>query len=88
MYFTGVWTVGNVGREKGGFRWALVAAYLSYPLRYYLYDESIWFTLMVVCSAMAFDQFSKQWRREPPKKQKLSRFVNISRKNQHQFDQI
>lgn len=64
----GVWLVGNIGREKGVFWHCLAAAYLVYPLRYYVYDETYWFTAMIFVSALSFEQFSKQWRREPPKR--------------------
>ncbi|XP_037924259.1 dnaJ homolog subfamily C member 22 [Hermetia illucens] len=64
----GVWTVGNVGREKGVFWHCLVAAYIAYPLRYFLYDETYWFTATVFASALAFDHWSKEWRREPLKR--------------------
>jgi DnaJ homolog subfamily C member 22 len=45
-----------------------VAAYLTYPIRYFVYDETYWFTAMVFVSAIVFDSFSKQWRRNPPKR--------------------
>ncbi|XP_032527622.1 dnaJ homolog subfamily C member 22 [Danaus plexippus] len=64
----GVWTVGNIGRECGSFLWPVLGAYVAYPLRYYIYDESFWFTIMVLVSALAFDTFSKQWRRTPYKR--------------------
>lgn len=64
----GVWLVGNIGREKGVFWHCLVFAYVVYPLRYFVYDETYWFTGMVFASALGFEQFSKQWRREPPKR--------------------
>jgi len=64
----GVWIVGNIGREKGDPWFAIGAAYLSYTTRWYFMDESIWYTFMVFCSALAFDTFSKDWRRTPKKK--------------------
>ncbi|KAG5680456.1 hypothetical protein PVAND_009964 [Polypedilum vanderplanki] len=64
----GVWIVGNIGREKGVFWHCLLAAYAIYPLRYFVYDETYWFTGMVFGSALAFEQFSKKWRREAPKR--------------------
>lgn len=63
--FSGVWTVGNIGREQGALKWPLLGAYLAYPLRYYVYDETVWFTCMVLVSALAFDSLSKEWRRKP-----------------------
>ena len=32
LKYLGVWVVGNVGREKGGIKWPLFAAYLVSPL--------------------------------------------------------
>ncbi|CAH2104032.1 unnamed protein product [Euphydryas editha] len=73
----GVWTVGNIGRERGNFKWPLIAAYAVYPLRYYIYDESVWFTLMVLASALAFDSFSKEWRRTPTKRRHVLKRLAI-----------
>ncbi|XP_046977323.1 dnaJ homolog subfamily C member 22 [Vanessa cardui] len=73
----GVWTVGNIGRERGSLKWPVLAAYAVYPLRYYIYDESVWFTLMVLASALAFDSFSKQWRRTPPKRTHVVRRIVV-----------
>ncbi|XP_053624867.1 dnaJ homolog subfamily C member 22 [Plodia interpunctella] len=61
----GVWVVGNIGREQGSLKWPLLAAYVTYPVRYYVYDETVWFTLMVLAAALVFDTFSKEWRRTP-----------------------
>ncbi|XP_055606633.1 dnaJ homolog subfamily C member 22 [Uranotaenia lowii] len=66
----GVWTVGNMGREKGVFWHCLLGAYLSYPMRYFVLDEAYWFTGMAFCSAFAFDSFSKQWNTDVPKRRK------------------
>lgn len=62
-----MWTVGNIGREQGTLKWPLLAAYAVYPVRFYVYDETLWFTLMVLASALAFDSYSKEWRRSPKK---------------------
>lgn len=69
-FFTalGVWVVGNIGREQGTLWHCLTVAYFVYPLRYFVYDESVWFTAMVFASTLAFENNSKQWRREPPKR--------------------
>lgn len=74
----GVWIVGNVGRERGTFTHCLLAAYLVYPIRFWLYDETYW-TLATICaSALAFETFSKQWRVEAPrKKSKKARAVPL-----------
>lgn len=64
----GVWTVGNIGREKGPLKHCLLAAYASYPIRYWFYDEDIWMLVMIIVSASAFDYWSKQWRLERPRR--------------------
>lgn len=75
----GVWNVGNIGREKGVLWHCLLASYLVYPIRYVLYDEFYWFTGMVFISTIVFDTFSKDWRRNPPKRySKLRRGVLLS----------
>ncbi|XP_058462603.1 dnaJ homolog subfamily C member 22 [Malaya genurostris] len=66
----GVWTVGNMGREKGVFWHCLIGAYVAYPIRYFVLDEAYWFTLMTVASAFAFHYFSKEWNLEVPKREK------------------
>lgn len=75
----GVWTVGNIGREKGSlFPCLFVACFVYRIVRWRFFDESIWFTATVFCSAMAFDVFSKKWRLEPKKrKSKKVRAVPI-----------
>lgn len=76
---TGIWIVGNIGRERGSPWFAAFVAYVTYFLRFYIYDESVWFTVMVFASALAFDGFSKQWRRKPrEKKSLLKRIVVLS----------
>lgn len=75
----GVWTVGNIGREKGVLWHCLLTAYLVYPIRFWVYDETIWFTGMVFVSAIIFDSFSKEWNRERPKRHaKKHRIICLS----------
>lgn len=69
----GVWTVGNIGREEGRPWAAIVVAYITYLSRYFFFDESIWLTGTVFCSALTFESYSKDWRRKPPKKHGISR---------------
>lgn len=57
-----------MGREKGVLWHCLIAAYLTYPIRYVIYDDTYWMTAMMVTCAFAFDYFSKEWRRERPKR--------------------
>lgn len=76
-----MWTVGNIGHEEGSIWWPLIVAYLTSPFYFYLHiyipylDDSTAFTLMVFCSAWAFDSKAKQWRRTPKKKKSLARYV-------------
>ncbi len=53
--------MGNVGRQKGGMKWPLIAAYLTMPAKYFM-DESTAFTLMIFAAAFAFDTYEKEWR--------------------------
>lgn len=63
--------VGNIGRQKGVLWHCLLAAYATYPIRYIIYDESYWLTITLVASALAFDYWSKDFDREPPKRRAL-----------------
>lgn len=78
-FIAGIYMVGNIGREKGVFWHCLLAAYLTYPIRYIIYDESYWLTFTLVVSALAFDYWSKDFNREPRKKRSLKkRFACLS----------
>ncbi|XP_063987299.1 dnaJ homolog subfamily C member 22 [Diachasmimorpha longicaudata] len=70
---SGVWTVGNIGREQGSIKLPLIIAYLMYPLLYYIGDESTWLNIVAVVVALAFDSFSKEWRLKPAKKRSVTR---------------
>lgn len=69
--------VGNLGRERGVLWHCLLAAYLTYPVRYLIYDDTYWMTTMMVASAFTFDYFSKDWRREPQKRKSLKKRFTI-----------
>ncbi|KAJ8737881.1 hypothetical protein PYW08_000476 [Mythimna loreyi] len=73
----GVWTVGNIGREQGRLKWALIGSYIAYPVRYYVFDDSIWLTIMVIISACLFDSYAKEWRRTPRKRRHVAKRVAI-----------
>nr|CAD7395701.1 unnamed protein product [Timema cristinae] len=75
IYFLGVWTVGNIGREQGTIWWPLVAAYATFPLYYYFEDDTTAYSLMTFVSSLAFDTWSKKWRRTPPKKKSLAKRI-------------
>lgn len=71
--------IGNIGREQGVLWHCLLASYLTYPIRYFVYDESYWLTLTLVVSALAFDHFSKDFVRGPRKRRSLKkRFAYLS----------
>lgn len=69
----GIWTVGNVGREQGSIWKCLITAYAVYPIRYFVYDETYWFTIVIGACALVFDNWSKEWLLEPPKRRTLKR---------------
>ncbi|KAJ8982793.1 hypothetical protein NQ317_018494 [Molorchus minor] len=73
----GVWVVGNIGREKGKPWIAIAVSYLTYMSRWYFFDENVWLTLMVFSAALAFDTFSKSWRRTPNRKKSFVRRVTV-----------
>lgn len=58
--------VGNIGRQKGTIYHCLIVAYVIYPIRYFIYDESIWLSLTLTLSALAFDTWSKEFDMSPP----------------------
>lgn len=75
----GVWTVGNIGREQGVLWHCLLAAYVSYPVRYFIYDETYTLLISALAAALIFDHLSKQWLRTPPKKRgKLERSLKFT----------
>ncbi|KAK0180855.1 hypothetical protein PV327_003192 [Microctonus hyperodae] len=69
----GVWVVGNVGREQGTIWAPLICSYGTYPTMYYISDDNVWLSVMVVAACLGFDTFSKQWRLKPRKKRSLSK---------------
>lgn len=73
----GVWTVGNIGNQEGGLITPVIAAYLTFPLKYVM-DESNSFTIMILASAFAFDMFEKKWRLKKRKLSCLKRMLIIT----------
>lgn len=75
----GVWTVGNIGREKGVLWHCLLAAFAAYPVRYFIYDETYTLLITALASGLIFDHFSKEWLRTPPKRRgKLERTLKFT----------
>ncbi|CAH0546741.1 unnamed protein product [Brassicogethes aeneus] len=73
----GVWTVGNIGREQGKPWLTIVTSYIAYTSRWYFLDDSIWMLILVTCTALVFDNGSKEWRRKPRKKQTFCTRVTV-----------
>lgn len=65
--------VGNLGHEKGVFWHCLLAAYVAYPIRYLIYDETYWLSATLVVSALVFDHCSKEFERGPKKRRSLKK---------------
>lgn len=74
-FFSGVWVVGNIGREQGGIWPTIIVSYLSYVSRWYFYDINTWLTIVTFFAALAFNQFSKEWRRKPRNFQSTSKRI-------------
>ncbi|KAJ6623372.1 DnaJ like subfamily C member 22, partial [Pseudolycoriella hygida] len=75
----GVWNVGNVGRQRGTIGKCLLAAYVVYPIRYVIYEESYWLSIVIVASTLAFENYSKEWRLTPRKQRgKIRRLFSLS----------
>lgn len=64
----GVWLIGNIGRHQGGVLWALIGAYLTYPL-YFLSFNNVFWTALV--SSTLFNWYGKKWRRTPRKRRSV-----------------
>lgn len=62
-----------MGREQGPLWHCLLAAYVVYPIRYIIYDETYWLTITLVASALAFDNLSKDFQRDPPKRRSFKK---------------
>ncbi|XP_054168096.1 dnaJ homolog subfamily C member 22-like [Oppia nitens] len=70
----GVYAVGNVGRQRGSLKGPLIGAYLTAPL--YLFSQNVVFWTSL-SSNYFFNNYSKQWRRTPPKRRSLCRRISI-----------
>lgn len=68
----------NVWYFPGSGWWALITAYVSYPLaKAYIYDETIMITAVTLVSALAFDSLSKEWRRKPRERKSILKRTTI-----------
>lgn len=57
-----VWTIGNIGRECGEFKWAALGAFLVLPMSFFHPPFLNWSS---ISSAIVFQWKGKQWRRKP-----------------------
>ncbi|UYV74210.1 DNAJC22 [Cordylochernes scorpioides] len=65
---TGVHLVGNVGRHQGSLLIALLGAYLTIPLYFFIPNSVVWTSL---ASSTLFNKYGKKWRRTPKRKHSL-----------------
>jgi DnaJ family protein C protein 22 len=71
-----VHTIGNIGRQKGSIKWALIGAYLTAPLYIFGSNVVFWTSLS---SSYFFNTYAKEWRRTPtPKKPLIKRILILS----------
>ncbi|XP_030381079.1 dnaJ homolog subfamily C member 22-like [Scaptodrosophila lebanonensis] len=75
----GVWTVGNIGKECGAMWHCLVAAAITYPVGYLIYDQLYTLLITATLSTLAFDTFARQWTPNPqPRRSACLRSVKLS----------
>jgi len=53
----GIHLVGNIGREKGGFRYPFVACFISYLILYYFSGEDVSYMYCALFGSMTFNYF-------------------------------
>ena len=70
----GVYAVGNVGRQKGSLKWALIGAYLTFPLYFFSSTVVFWSSLS---SNYFFNTYSKEWRRTPSPRRSLCKRISV-----------
>ena len=75
FFFTGVYTVGNVGRIEGSFYWPLLGASSFYVFKYLDMDG---ISLAAFVSSSFFEAKSAQWRRTPSPKHHICRFHKLA----------
>lgn len=56
---------GKIARENGKLWHCLVGTYFTYPIRYLIYNETIWMSTMLLEGALAFYHFSKESKPKP-----------------------
>lgn len=70
LLLSGVHTVGNVGRIKGSYNWALIGASSMLLLKYWDIDGM---SIAAFASSSLFEARSAQWRRAPSPRHSLCR---------------
>ena len=68
---SGVWAIGNIGRQKGNFKIGLLGAFLVLPLMFIDVSLLNWSSLT---AAIAFEWKAKSWRREPYREYSCCRY--------------
>lgn len=69
---SGVWLIGNIGREKGSLIWCTLGSYMILPFALIDFQSIHW---CCVFSSILFEWKGKQWKREPPIKRPFCRLV-------------
>lgn len=70
--------VGNIGREQGTLKHSVIVSYLTYPLKYFIEDDKTHNNVMGIFTAIAFNIYSKEWRKKPPMDGAIKRGATIS----------
>ncbi|KAG7155009.1 dnaJ homolog subfamily C member 22-like [Homarus americanus] len=71
----GVWTIGNIGREQGQLKWAMIGAYIVLPFSFFHPPLANW---SAISCALLFTSRGKEWRRTPyPDSPFCKRFMTL-----------
>ncbi|RWS30112.1 dnaJ subfamily C member 22-like protein [Leptotrombidium deliense] len=71
----GVYTVGNVGRHEGAFKYPFLGAYITSPLYIFYYKNSVFWSSL--CATIAFNKYGKKWRRSVTSKSSLVKRLSV-----------
>ncbi|XP_068215912.1 dnaJ homolog subfamily C member 22 isoform X1 [Palaemon carinicauda] len=69
-----VWNIGNIGREQGSLKSAMVGAFLVFPASLFYPPLANW---SAVSSTLVFNQWGKKWRRTPYPRHSLCRRLMV-----------
>ena len=73
----GIHVVGNIGREKGRFRYPFVSCFISYLILYYLTGEDVSYMYCALFGAMTFNYF-REYRRDVKHRTKCARMTTLA----------